>query len=190
MDEAERASAERTGELKKELERLEEKLCKLTNIETKDFPIVSVLFPLAQLNAQKSCELDQSAGNGIGLSIEQKRQLDGLVGFVTIFDEEDEIVLQVKGFASRLHFSSLSTKSNDCNLKAARLRGEKVGAYLRVKLRDSRVSIENWNASTTDASYAKMDQNRCFPYEQGRTDMSSRDLHALNQAVCITISRR
>ena len=161
-------------------------------VEVSDFPSTLIFFPRAILENQENCQLDRSPGNGIGLLFAQRKQLDELVSLVAIIKEKREIVLHVRGFASRLYFSGLSAeKSNHCNLKAARLRGEEVGLYLESELGVLGVTVETetWDTFTEKArNYSEMDRNRPFPYEQESADASSRGIHALNQAVYITIS--
>ena len=169
-----------------ELYELNIKIEKWLGVEVSDFPSTLIFFPKAVLRNQENCQLDPSPGNGIGLFITQEKQLDELVDLVAIISEKREIYLDVKGFASTLSFSGLSdkAKSNDCNLRAARLRGKEVSRYLRRRLRALGITVETeiWK------TYTDMDQNRPYPYERERTGTSARGIHALNQAVYITIS--
>lgn len=161
-----------------------------------NFRIDPLLFLKARLKDQTStlggrdnCEsaLDYSEGNGIGLSKWQRQQLDRLVNLVDILDVRGEIVLHLEGFASKLEFTDFSRdKSDECNLIVANSRAKEVGKYLENKLRIPRVRVEEkaWNR------YKDMDQNRYYLYEPRPSIEYPDGLHALNQAVYITISLR
>ena len=153
-----------------------------------DFPMTVIFFPTAKLTTDRgNCQLDQDPGEGIGLLDGQKKQLDRLVDLVKFINGQKKIGLRVNGFASRLEFSGFPDKdSSSCNLEVAKLREEQVSNYLRETLFGSDVPVE----TGTMAEYDDMDQDRPYPYQQETADPPSRGIHALNQAVYITISFR
>ena len=180
-----------TGKLKqsmKQLVRMVEATERISRDQTREF-FVSIFFPRARTNNQEeNCQLDQSPGKGIGLLVAQENQLKELVDLVATINEKREIVIHVKGFASRLSFVGLSNEeSNNCNLKAAKLRGKKVCEYLKKELRDLGVPVKV-KAESWGGMYEAMNQNRPFPYEQEVAGKLSPGIHALNQLVHIAIS--
>lgn len=171
-----------------QLNELKITLEKWIGVEVPDFPMTVIFFPTAKLTTDRGdCQLDQDPGEGIGLLDGQKKQLDQLVNLIKIINGQKKIGLRVKGFASRLEFSGFPDEdSSSCNLEVAKFREEQVSNYLRETLFGSDVPVE----TETMAKYDDMDQERPYPYQQETADPPSRGIHALNQAVYITISFR
>lgn len=143
--------------------------------------------PNAKLKNEDNCKsvLDFSEGNGIALSKWHKERLDQVIEWVKSPGVQGKIVLYLKGFASKLEFKRFSNEqSKKCNQIVANQRAEQVGKYLRDKLQDPRFSIKikDWKG------YSEMDGNRYYRYGSDRQIKFLEGLHALNQAVYITIS--
>lgn len=143
--------------------------------------------PNSKLKIEDNCEsvLDFNEGKGIAPSKWHKERLDRLVELLKTPSVQGKIVLHLKGFASELEFGRFSDdQSNKCNQVVANQRAERVGEYLEHKLQDTRFSvmIKDWKR------YSEMVENRYYRYGSDRQIKPLEGLHALNQAVYITIS--